>query len=298
MRRASILMMTLAAFGIAAPAMAAPIPPQVLDMINAAAKDPAELAMTAKVARRAYPQSAAEIDALAARLTAEAEARRRAKLRRQGIFEGWKGQGEVGASDTSGNTRSSSLALGLNFARNGLNWDHTLTATADYQRDNGVESRGRYFASYAGHYNVTPRFYALGLLSWENDRFAGFDSRLSESIGLGYSLLKTPKVSLAVEAGPALRQTDYITGVTENKFAGRTSMNFRWDILPKLTLTQIASFYGERSDSTTISDTALTAGLIGSLSARLSYHVQYESNPPLGLQNTDTTTRLTLVYNF
>jgi putative salt-induced outer membrane protein len=289
----------LIAFAPIAPAHADPIPPRVLDMILSSAEhgDP-ELSMTVKVAKRTNPRSAREIERLAARLSAENAARQRARLMGRSFFEGWKGQGEIGASDTTGNTRSTSLALGLNYARDGLYWDHTLTATADYQRDNGVESKSRYFASYAGHYNVTPRFYALGLMSWEKDRFAGFDRRFSESVGLGYNLLKTTKASLALEAGPALRQTNYVTGDPENKFAGRTSVNFRWDILPKLTFTEVASFYTESSDSTSTSDTGLTAGLIGSLSVRLSYHLQYESSPPPGLAKTDSTTRLTLVYDF
>jgi putative salt-induced outer membrane protein len=278
-------------------AHADPIPPRVMDMILSAAEH-GELDVTVKVAKRTNPRSAKEIDKLAARLKAENAARQRVRLLRRSFFEGWKGQGEVGAADSTGNTRSTSLALGLNYARDGLYWDHTLTATADYQRDNGVESKSRYFASYAGHYNVTPRLYTLGLLSWENDRFAGFNRRFSESVGFGYIVLKSPKASLALEAGPALRQTNFVAGNAENKFAGRTSVDFHWDILPKLTFTQVASFYTESNDSTATSDTGLTAGLIGSLSMRLSYHLQYESSPPPGLDKTDTTTRLTLVYNF
>lgn len=280
------------------PASADPIPPQVEKMIRAAAKDKTELDVTARIAKRSNPKSAKEIDALVKRLKAYADAHRRYALLRQGFFQGWKGQGEVGASDSTGNTRSTSLAVGLNYARNGLYWDHTLAATADYQRDNGVESKSRYFASYSGHYNITPRLYSLGLLSWEDDRFAGFNRRFSEALGFGVSVIKSPKMSLALEAGPALRQTSFISGKYESKFAGRTSINYRWEILPKLVFTEVASFYSESKDSTTTSDTGLTAGLIGSLSVRLSYHLQYESTPPAGLDRTDTTTRLTLVYDF
>lgn len=276
----------------------APIPAQVEQMIRAAARDNADLDTVAKIAKRTSPRSAREIDALVKRLKTYAAAHRRYALQRQGFFTGWKGQGEVGASDSAGNTRSTSMAVGLHYTRDGLNWDHALTATGDYQRDNGVESKSRYFASYSGHYNITPRFYTLGLLSWENDRFAGFDQRFSESVGLGVAVIKTPRMTLALEAGPALRQTHYITLSNENKLAGRASLNYRWEILPKLVFTQVASFYAERQDSTTVSDTGLTAGLIGSLSVRLSYHLQYESRPPLGLNRTDTTTRLTLVYDF
>ncbi|HVV26643.1 MAG TPA: DUF481 domain-containing protein [Rhizomicrobium sp.] len=300
MSRWPLLALAAIGFTIPATAFAEPVPGKVADMIRAAAADgdAAELAATVKAAKKANPDSSAEIDALVSQLQAEADARHQADLERQGFFDGWSGQGEAGLSNSTGNTRSTTLALGLNFLKTGLRWDHALNGTVDYQRDNGVETKSRYFAGYNAHYKFDDRFYALGLLSWEGDRFSGFSSRLSESVGLGYFLLKEPDMSLSVEAGPALRQTDYIVGGSENSFAGRAAANYQWTILPDLVFTEAVSFYGESRDSTLISDTGLTVHLIGALSARASYHVQYESNPPLALEKTDTTSRLTLVYSF
>ena len=300
MRERSLPALVAALLLISAKAHADPVPERVAAIIRAAANDgnPAELAATIKFAKKANPRSAKEIDALATQLQVAAEARHRAELLRRRFFEGWTGQGEIGASSSSGNTRSTTLAMGLNFSRTGLNWDQAFIATADYQRDNGTESKGRYFASYSGHYKYNDRAYALGLLSWESDRFSGFESRLSESVGLGYAILKGPKVNLSIEAGPALRQTDYSLGRSENEFAGRASVNYLWKMFPNLTFTQIVSYYGQSHDSTLTSDTAFTANLIGALSARASYHIQYETNPPLTLDKTDTLTRLTLVYSF
>lgn len=285
--------------GLAA-AHADPIPAPVVQMIQAAAKsgDESQLAVAVKLAKKTNPRSVGEIDRLASQLKGWTEARRRFRLRRQGFFQGWKGQGEAGAANSTGNSRSTSVALGLNFSKTGLRWDQTFAATADYQRENGIESQSRYFASYSGHHKFTERLYSLGLISWEDNRFAGFHTRLSESLGLGYAFLKAPNMALAIEAGPALRQTEYIAGNSERKFAGRASLNYRWDILPDLTLTEVATYYGEGKDSTVTTDTGLTTKLIGSLSARVSYHLQYESSPPPPLRKTDATTRMTLVYNF
>jgi putative salt-induced outer membrane protein len=281
-------------------ALASPIPPKVAQIIRVAAAsgNSGELAAAAKLAKKTNPGAVAEIDALVAQQKAYYDARNRYLLSHQGFLEGWKGQGEAGGSNSTGNTRSTNIALGLNFTKHGLKWDQALDATVDYQRDNGKESKSRYFASYSGHYNIADRLYSLGLLSWEDDRFAGYDQRLSESVGFGYRILRGPTMNLAVEAGPALRQTDYIIGTQESKLAGRASMTYRWDILPNLTLTQAATYYAEAQDSTTTSDTGVTVKVMSNLSARASYHIQYESNPPLALTKTDTTTRLTLVYDF
>jgi putative salt-induced outer membrane protein len=300
MLKRSIFATTALLLAFPAAANAEPIPAKVADMIRTAADggDPGELAATVKIAKKSNPGSADEIDALVARLQADGAARRRAELEQKSFFEGWTGEGQAGFSNATGNTHSTDVALGLSFSRTGLQWDHIFNATADYQRQNGVESQSRYFASYTGHYKFDDRLYGFGLLSWENARFSGFDSRLSEAVGLGYSVLQDPDMTLSVEAGPALRQTHYIVGGSDNRFAGRASVNYLWKILPDLAFTQVLTFYGESRDSTLTSDTGLTANLIGSLAARLSYHVGYESNPPLGLQTTDTLTRLTLVYSF
>lgn len=300
MKKMPLCAVAMFATVISTVAQADPIPEKVTDMIQAAAAggDPAELAATVHVAKKTNPRSVREIDALVAQLQSQADARHRAELAQWSIFDGWKGQGEAGIANSTGNTRSTNVALGLNFARTGLDWDHILTATVDYQRDNGIESKSRYFAGYTTHYKFDDRLYGVGLLSWEGDRFAGFNSRLSESIGVGYAILKSPDMTLAVEAGPALRQTDYIAGGSQNSFAGRAAVNYLWNILPDLAFTQTVSYYGESRDSTLVSDTGLTVSLIGALSARASYHVQYESNPPLALENTDATSRLTLVYSF
>lgn len=300
MTKRFLLFLALPGLAFPAAAFAAPVPDKVAEMIQAAAADgdAAELAATVKAAKKANPASTAEIDTLVSQIQAQAAARHRAELAQNGFFEGWSGQGEAGIANSTGNTRSTSLALGLNFLRSGLNWDHAVNATVDYQRDNGIETKSRYFAGYNAHYKFDDDFYALGLLSWEGDRFSGFNSRLSESLGLGYMVLSEPDMTLSIEAGPALRQTDYIVGGSENSFAGRAAVNYSWTILPDLVFTEAASFYGESRDSTLVSDTGLTTRLVGALSLRASYHVQYETNPPLALQKTDATTRLTLVYSF
>lgn len=300
MKRMSFVALAAMACAFPHTAFAAPVSEQVANMLHTAVDggDAVELAATVSVAKKANPESANEIDALVAQYQADAAARQRAKLEQMSLFEGWSGQGEAGASVTTGNTHSTNVALGLGFARKGLDWDHAFKAAVDYQRDSGVETKSRYFAGYDAHYKITDRFYALGLLSWESDRFSGFDNRFSESVGFGYSLIKEPDMTLSIEGGPALRQTNYIIGPSENHFAGRAAANYSWTIVPDLVFTEGVSFYGESGDRTLVSDTGLTAKLIGALSARLSYHVQYESNPPGLLENTDTTTRLTLVYSF
>ncbi len=104
-----------------------------------------------------------------------------------------------------------------------------LRGFVDYQRQDGVTTRERYFAGYEGNYNITPNFYALATLAYEKDRFSGFDRRFAESLGLGYKIINTDSVKLDVEGGPALRQTRYTSGINDNAFAARGAGNLQLD---------------------------------------------------------------------
>lgn len=292
---------TMVICGMAAtPAYASSLPDSVAAMIRAAAEtgDAATLKTTADLARKTNPDATAEIDALVAQLQKKADDERLAKMKSQGFFQGWKGQGQAGATITSGNTSNKGVSLGLNLHKEGIKWRHAILATVDYARQDGVTSQNRYFASYEANYKLTDRLYAVGLGSWEKDRFSGFNRRFSETAGLGYTLIKQPNMTLNLEAGAALRQTSYITGISDNRFAGRGALDYSWTITPGVIFTENATVYGQSDNSTFTSTTALTMKVRGALSAQASFLVDHETNPPLGLKKTDTTSRLTLVYAF
>lgn len=281
-----------------AAAHAEPVPASVAAMIDAAAGDPASLKTVADIAKKTNPGSAAEIDAQVAALNKKAEETRVAKLESQSFTEGWSGEGTIGAFTSSGNTSSTGVAIGAKLTKESLKWENTLAGAVNYQKDNGVTSQERYFIGNDLHYKFSPRFYALAIVSWERDTFAGYTSRFSESLGLGYKVIDTPKVVLGLEGGPAPRQTNYVLTGNSSDFAGRVAGNFVWNIGATTAFTETASYFFGGETNTFTSDTALTTKLYGSLSARISFFLQNESNPQPGLEATDTTTRFTLVYGF
>ncbi len=296
-RRTGLLLPLLA---IALPARADPLPVPAATLLQAAAgKSDAVLASTADVTRKAFPKSAKEIDALVKQLRTTAELRKQEKLRHLGLLRGWKGHGQLGGTVSGGNTRSTGMAVALDFSRDGLKWTHTFNGSFDYQRDNGVETKSRGFASYQANYRFSDRLYLLGLSSWESNRFSGFDSRSTESLGFGYSLIKTPAMTLQVEGGPALRQTDFVTTGPKSTLASRAAVNYAWSMLSNLKLSENMSYYNEDRDGTFTANTAVTMGLIGSLSVQASYLAQYENTPATAaLHRYNSTARTTLVYSF
>jgi putative salt-induced outer membrane protein len=281
-------------------AWAGPIPEPVIRIVLHAAKtgNPATLQSAIDLAKATNPDSVAEIDALAAQLRKDADAARIAKLSSEAFFEGWTGEGEAGASLTTGTSDNKTLALGVHLAKEDLEWRHKIALIGNYQSSNDVTTAESYLASYEGNYRFAPRLYAFGLLQWEQDRFAGFNARYSESFGAGYTLVVTPAFNWQVSSGPALRQTRRVTHDAQSDASLRADSQLLWSISPSTAFNEEVGTYAGGSDSTYFSTTAITTKVMGNLSARTSFNITSESNPPVGIETTNTVTRLTLVYSF
>ena len=300
MTRWQLMLATACALFIPGIASADPIPEPIIQIITEAAKtgNPATLQTTVNLAKTTNPRSVAEIDALVASLQRQAEETRIARVSSQGFFQGWSGEGEVGASITTGTSKNKTVAVGVNLHKDGLNWRHKLVGIANYVRSDDTTTADRYLASYEGDYKFGPRLFLYGLLQWEQDRFAGFNRRYTESLGAGYTIFDTPQFNWQISGGPALRQTRFITHKSESDTAGHADTIFLWNISAATVFTENLGTYLGGSDNTYYSTTALTTKVMGDISARMSFNVTSESNPPPGIDSTNTITRLTLVYSF
>lgn len=281
-----------------AAAHAAPVPQAVADILDAAADDPSTLKAVAKAAKKANPDAAAEIDAQVAALTAQVKVEKAEQVASQGFFSGWTGKGEVGGSISTGNTEDYGVTAAVQLERKSLKWEHDVNLSVNFKSEDDKTTTDRYFATYGIIRNLGPRLYAGGILWAERDRFAGHNYRFSEGVGLGYRLIKAPNLTLNVEAGPALRQSDYVVTGFEATVAARLAGYLKWQPTPRLEFSQSLVTYLDTINSTVLATTALTTKLEGNLSARASYELRHEQDPPQGRENTDTTTRATILYNF
>jgi putative salt-induced outer membrane protein len=276
------------------------VPPAIKAMIDAAiaSGDDKEVSIIVKYARVADPASGDAVLALANKWRADRAAARNETIRQAGVFDLWTGRAELGGYRSTGNTDSLGVAAVVDATREGLNWRHKFHGQIDYNENQGSTTREHYLASYEPNYKIDDRLYIYGSALYEADRFLGYYDRVSASIGAGYNVIKTPAVKFDVELGPAYRHTYFTNGVMQDSPAARGTLDFSWKVLPGLTLSQTGSAYAQRYNSTVSGTTAIDAKLIGPLSAKLSYYVQYESEPPEASVSTDTTSRASLVYSF
>jgi putative salt-induced outer membrane protein len=278
----------------------ASIPAPIRTMLDAAmaAGDDAAVATIVKYARAADPLSGDAVLQIASEWRTVRARARDDRLREATAFELWTGRIEAGGSVSTGNSDITGLAIVADFSREGLNWRHKLHLQADYQRTSGVTSREHYITSYEPNFKIDDRTYIYGSAQFESDRFLGYTSRYSTSVGAGYSVIRNQAMKLDLELGPAYRITAFTDDRQENNLAARGNLDFDWTLSPGLKVTQKASIYLQQANSTISGTSALSARLIGPLSAQISYAVQYESVPPAGRVSTDTTGRASLVYTF
>lgn len=299
---------TAAFAALAIPAAAhAAVPEPVKAMIEAAIAtgDPAKVDTVTELATSTNPEDAAEIQAMARqfrdeqiRLAAEQEALKRERLGSAGLFEIWTGKGEVGASRSTGNSHETGLTGGLTLERKGLQWRHKLIAAADYHRTDGKTTTEQFLLSYEPNYRLNHRSFAYGLTQIERDRIQGFSSRISLSAGLGYQIFDRENMHLSMKAGPAWRGTNQIPSGRESELGALAALDFDVLVAKNLKLTQVASTYGQSGNSTLNSTTGLEAKINGHLSARISYKVEHDTDPPDDAIKTDTLSRFTLIYDF
>src|SRR3546814_809750 len=150
---------------------------------------------------------------------------RLARRRKERLWQGWSGQGELGASTSSGNDESVGVTAGLQIAKEDLNWQHKFDALVDYRRTSGVTEKERLNTSYKGQRRIGKRLYAFGLLQYERDRPAGYYRRFSEGFGLGVRLVDQPDLRLDMDGGPAFRQTISTFGDHDSEDRKSTRLN-------------------------------------------------------------------------
>lgn len=233
-----------------------------------------------------------------------------AQAQSTGWTDGWSGEGSLGAGVTTGNTDTVDIGVGINVAKEfGL---YKVTAEGGYEfgQVDGVNNRNRWFVGSQAQREFTKRIYGFGNISYEEDQFSGFDSRLFIGAGAGYHIYKDKPLTWSVEAAPGFRRSVIadtfligppivtLPGETANDVAVRGASRFAYEFNENVNFTNDTDVIWTQTSTQTINTAAINAKLTKALTARLSFEVRNDTNPPDGFVNTDTATRASIVYGF
>jgi len=212
--------------------------------------------------------------------------------------DAWKGNIELGIVNTSGNTETETINLKAKAATETENWRHTLNYESLKSSDQGDTTADRYEINGQSDYKLDKKNFFFVMINYENDRFSGYDYRMTEAIGYGRRVLDEPDLTLDLEIGPGARQSKLETGETDNETMVRGAGKLKWNISKTSSFSENLSVDAGEDSTVTKSITALSAQINGSLSTKITYTVKNTSDVPVGVKKTDTEMAVTLVYNF
>lgn len=215
----------------------------------------------------------------------------------------WRGSAGAALSASGGNTRSQSLQVETELARETAADRVGLGATLRYARGevDGTQTTTAQQASAFGQYdwNLGPRWFAFGRLALERDDIVALDLRSGLSAGLGWKWLDTPALRLRLSGGVGATDERYAVAQTID---GRTATQFRRTTLllaldaeqqlgESVTLTHRLSLEPTiGGDGGTRSQYRADAGVAinRTLSLSVGLRVDHLSQPPAGRQATDS----------
>ena len=211
----------------------------------------------------------------------------------------WKGDAELGVLNTNGNTKTRNITAKGKIVNDRDRWRHTVTAEALNSSEDGGTTAERYYASGKSDYKLTEKSYAFGLLTYENDRFSGYDYRTTESVGYGRNVIKRDTLTLDLEAGVGARQSKItVSGEKQNEGLIHLGGSLGWKVSDTSTFTEdLVSDIGEKA-TVSKSVTALKTQIAGNLASKISFTAKHTSKVPAGVTKLDTETAVTLVYGF
>lgn len=210
----------------------------------------------------------------------------------------WEASAELGYVMTSGNSETETLLAEADGKYRYGKFEHIGHIEALNSSQNDERSAEKYMASAQSNYALGEHSYVFGVLTWETDKFSGYDYQASAAIGYGHKLIDEDNRTLSLELAPGYRSSKLETGKKNDEFIVRAKENFSYKFNAHAKFNQFVSVESGDSNTQTRAGVSLTTQIAGALSTKLSYQVKHNSDVPEGTSKTDRETAVTLVYDF
>ena len=202
---------------------------------------------------------------------------------------------------TSGNSDSQTVGLDVVATRRPMPWGLEFKAQVHREEEDSETTAERYFVGLRGTRTLAERWEAFAGLSAEQDEFAGIDLRGIVEAGATYKALLGPRHHLHLDFG--LTWTDEARLPPEadaSWLGGLLAAGYELAISDNATFSQDLAYHANFDDTADWrldSLTAVTAALNRHLALKLSHEIRYRGEPIGDSDDTDTTTKASLVLN-
>lgn len=210
----------------------------------------------------------------------------------------WSGQVELGAVVTTGNTEQQNLKFQVDAERDSERFHHTMHVSGLRSSEDEVVTAQKYQTFYQGDYKLEGDHALFGRVSYEDDRFSGFEYQADATAGYSRSLMKRDDMTLRGDVGIGVRRSEFDTGMTETEFLTRLAARFRWQVSESARFRQLLSAEIGADSTITRSESSLESTVVGNLALKVAINIKHQSRVPAGAEKTDTESSITLVYRF
>ncbi len=210
----------------------------------------------------------------------------------------WAGKTSLGYLATSGNTENTTLNTGFELGYTADKLTHLAEAFAIKASESESTSAEAYELRWKSERKLTDHDFLFGRLQWRKDRFGGYATQFSQTVGYGRRLIESDKHKLNTEIGAGARQSATQLGLKDDETVGRIGLYYRWQFSGTAEFRQdLTTEVGEKNTYSE-SVTSISAKLIGDLALVASYTIKNNSDVPLLTKKTDTYTALSIEYLF
>lgn len=210
----------------------------------------------------------------------------------------WTGSAELGASVSTGNSRTSNVNGKLKVNYTSGPWSEHFKLSTLQASENGNSTANRTVGELSTQYDFNARTYGFGTLRGSHDTFSGYTYRATLAAGLGHKLWVSDRGQLTVEAGPGYRRSKLTNDTTENHLIGLAKGKFSYKISKTAKFEQSVLVIGGGGNTEIESESGLSVNLTKSMALKVAYTVQHNTKVPVGTKKTDTFTSINLVYAF
>ncbi|MFK7864852.1 MAG: YdiY family protein [Pseudohongiellaceae bacterium] len=211
---------------------------------------------------------------------------------------GVNSQLELGAITTTGNTEDESLKVKGRVELVKDNWDYVWSVDAFRSSRQDQLTAQRFYTVGSADYQISEVSFIEGRLAYEDDRFSGYDSQTDASVNYGRTLLTDKdNMILTYTAGIGARRSES-DAEDFDEVIFRLAGDYKWDISESAMFNQILSAEAGNETSIYRWESSIETNILENLSLKFTFNVKHQTEVPVGRENTDTATSVTLVMNF
>jgi len=216
----------------------------------------------------------------------------------------WKSKVELGYNRTWGNTETTTFSGQLNTELDAVTDRYIVKGNALYAKSDSVETSNRWLIEGRYEKPFTERFFAFAGIDYLKDKFSGYNYRVTAGPGVGYEFIKTDRHKLKGLASILYSYDRFSEGEkkSDSYTAGKTAVDYAWQIANNLKFLQYADFKISFKDSdvyTINTETALEAGVSANAAVGLHYLIYFQHDVPSDdVKQSDHTLIASLTVNF